>query len=63
MSEPKENKVLLEFQCYTDNVSECVYFKKRINNNRCMYEMHLNCFSKVAQANALTLKLKEIIGE
>ena len=60
---PKENKAQIEFHCYTDIAPECVYYKKRTDSKRCMFEMHLNCMSKVAQVNALTIKLKRLTGE
>ena len=54
--EPKENKCKIKFQC---NSYDCVYFKKDTYSN-CDYEFKNKCTSKLAQANAMFLKMKEM---
>ena len=59
----KQNSCEVEFYCYTNE--DCVYSTYPNNNRRCKY-FDVNqygdevCKSKVAQANAMTLKLKEM---
>ncbi|MCP4763215.1 MAG: hypothetical protein GY870_15690 [archaeon] len=55
----KENKCLLTFYCTHTKLKPCVYFS---GDGLCKYTLgpHYICSSAVAQANVITLRLKEL---
>jgi len=60
----KENRCKIKFEC--SDWCGCVYFKKAkkpnsAGNHECHYSIYnYTCTSKVAQANAMVLKMKEM---